>query len=111
MVVPPTNHLAKGDFHSRTFWNGVFQKISSLPRAPQYPSGSRSACAASSRYWSIDLMWAWRENSGGGWKTRPSVRTEVISGEVGSAMATLLSSVQGQTLAVLLSSAWYSNQA
>jgi hypothetical protein len=40
------------------------------------------------------LMWARRENSGCGGNTRPSVRTEVISGEAGSAMATLLFSFQ-----------------
>src|SRR5271168_1357635 len=73
LSLPPTNHLAKGDFQSRTRVHFWFQRSSEASRA-QNLSGLSMDSRYISRYWAMLLMRACFTKAGEGLKTRFSMR-------------------------------------
>src|SRR5262245_55844940 len=65
-VCPPTNHLAKGSFHSSTFVNGANQCSSLLASSPQNFCGSAFAAAYSSSYFFAVISVRLTNSAGGG---------------------------------------------
>src|SRR5208283_4517622 len=75
---PPTNHLALGNFHCKTFFHGLNQTNSSLAARPQNFSGCRMDSLYRARYWAMDFTSARLAKAFGGGKTRSSWSTDVI---------------------------------
>src|SRR5687768_15690181 len=77
-VSPPTNHWAKGSFHTSPWSNGLNQCNSSRAMSDQNFTGSAFARFQSSSYSASDLIRAFAENSALGGKIRVSCMTESI---------------------------------
>ena len=54
LSLPPTNHFAKGGFHSSTRFHGA-DHSSSRAKDSQKPSGSRSASSYTEALWTVAL--------------------------------------------------------
>src|ERR1700687_5425587 len=103
-ILPPTNHLAEGRFHSSTLSHGLNQ-WSSFAIPAQNASGSSMDCLYMASYCSRLLMWACFENSSGGGKTRVSrsvdsrswfERDETEAGSAGTCAEDMNESLRGR---------------
>ena len=75
-VLPPTNHLANGSFHSSALVNGSNQCRSVFASFAQNAGGSAAASSHNFWYSSSDLIRARAENSRDGGNSRLSCITE-----------------------------------
>src|ERR1035437_2832429 len=100
LVVPPTNHLASGSFHSMTFLKGLNQWNSEATWV-QYASG----CSMDSRYiflyWAKDLMCAFLANSAGGGNLRPSCASWSRASLLAASTASLGRSISTATFSLV----------
>src|SRR5262245_45564685 len=94
---PPTNHLANGSFHSRTFVHGLAH-ASDFACSAQKACGSSLAFCHSASCSAWLLTWAAFANSAEGGKERVSLRTLVMVEVVGEDMVGTLGSCERRAL-------------